>query len=478
MSIKKIFYLLSGPLLFGLILFGVDIQGLDPKAKAVLATTLWIAIWWITEVIPIAVTALLPLILFPLTGSMGIKETSAPYGHPYVFLYLGGFIIAIAIEKYNLHKRIALNIIRIIGTNIKYIILGFMTATAFLSMWISNTATAVMLLPVGMAIISQLKDHPDTEEDENQIFGKSLMLAIAYSASIGGMATLIGTPPNLVMAGIVKQTYGVEISFSQWFSFAFPITLILLFVTWQYLTKYAFKFKSNDFPGGKEEVYRLLKNLGNMSRSEKKVAIVFFLTALSWILKSLILDKILPGIDDTIIGLIGGFSLFIISTESPSKPLLNWEDMGKIPWGIILLFGGGMSLAEAFEKSGLALFIGEQFNNFEAVSLIVLIVLIIASVNFLTELTSNLATTAMLLPVLVSVAAATGVHHYYLIVGATLAASCAFMLPVATPPNAVVFGSGYITIKDMMRAGLVLNIISIIIISLAVRFYLPLVWKF
>jgi solute carrier family 13 (sodium-dependent dicarboxylate transporter), member 2/3/5 len=478
MSIKKVIYLISGPLLFCLILFGVDIQGLDPKAKAVLATTIWIAIWWITEVIPIAVTALLPLILFPLTGSMGIKETSAPYGHPYVFLYLGGFIIAIAIEKYNLHKRIALNIIRIIGTNIKYIILGFMTATAFLSMWISNTATAVMLLPVGMAIISQLKDHPDTEEDENQIFGKSLMLAIAYSASIGGMATLIGTPPNLVMAGIVKQTYGVEISFSQWFSFAFPITLILLFVTWQYLTKYAFKFKSNDFPGGKEEVYRLLKNLGNMSRSEKKVAIVFFLTALSWILKSLILDKILPGIDDTIIGLIGGFSLFIISTEAPSKPLLNWEDMGKIPWGIILLFGGGMSLAEAFEKSGLALFIGEQFNNFEAVSLIVLIVLIIASVNFLTELTSNLATTAMLLPVLVSVAAATGVHHYYLIVGATLAASCAFMLPVATPPNAVVFGSGYITIKDMMRAGLVLNIISIIIISLAVRFYLPLVWKF
>ena len=240
---KKIVGLFFGPLLFILIIQYFHPEGLTKPANAVLASAIWIAIWWITEALPIAVTALLPIILFPLSGGLDLEATTASYGHKYVFLYIGGFIVAIAIEKWNLHKRIALNIIKIVGANVVYIILGFMIATAFLSMWISNTATAVMILPIGMAIVSQLKDNPKTIEDENLIFGKALMLSIAYSASIGGMATLIGTPPNLVLAGVVKETYGIEITFSQWFKFGFPISIVLLFLCWFYLTKISFKFK-------------------------------------------------------------------------------------------------------------------------------------------------------------------------------------------------------------------------------------------
>ena len=267
--------LLSGPLAFILILFFFQPEGLNSEAKAILASTIWIAIWWITEAIPIAVTALLPIILFPLTGGLDLTQTTASFGHKYVFLYVGGFIIAIAIQKWNLHKRIALNIIRIIGTNVVKIILGFMVATAFMSMWISNTATAVMMLPIAMAIVAQLKDNPNTIEDENEIFGKALMLGIAYSASIGGVSTLIGTPPNLVLAGVVEETFGYEITFSEWFKFGFPISIILLFICWKYITGIAFKFKQKDFPGGRQEINNQLKKIGKISYEEKLIAIVF-----------------------------------------------------------------------------------------------------------------------------------------------------------------------------------------------------------
>lgn len=468
--------LILGPLSFIIIYFGLEIETMPAAAKAILASSSWIAIWWILEAVPLAATALLPIILFPLTGGMDIKTTTAPYSHPFIYLYLGGFFIAIAIEKYNLHKRIALNIINFIGTNVIYIILGFMLATAFLSMWISNTASAVMLLPVGMAIIAQLNDNPDTIQDENAIFGKALLLSIAYSASIGGMATLIGTPPNLVMAGIIKETYGVTITFSQWFVFAFPLSFMMLIISWYYLTHIAFTFKQKSFPGGKAEIKRQLNLLGKMSKVEKRVAIIFASTALAWIVKSFILVKFIPEIDDTIIAIVGGLSLFLIPSDKPRSNILSWEDTNKVPWGIIILFGGGMSLAAGFENSGLANWIGQQFSYLEGVTLLVLVLIVVASINFMTEITSNLATTAMVLPVLIAVAASTGVDPYYLIIGATLAASCAFMLPVATPPNAVVFGSGYIKISDMVRIGFWLNIITIIIITLAVYFILPLMW--
>ena len=470
--------LVSGPLAFILILLFFHPEGLNPAANAILASTIWIAIWWITEAIPIAVTALLPIILFPLTGGLGLSETTASFGHKYVFLYVGGFIIAIAIQKWNLHKRIALNIINLIGTNVINIILGFMVATAFMSMWISNTATAVMMLPIAIAIVAQLKDDPNTIEKENLIFGKALMLGIAYSASIGGLSTLIGTPPNLVLAGVVEETFGYEITFAQWFKFGFPISVVLLFLCWKYLTSFAFKFKQKSFPGGREEISKQLRALGNISYEEKLVAGVFALTAFAWISRSFLLKSIIPGIDDTIIGLIGAIVIFLLPTKNKKRRLINWDEAVKLPWGILLLFGGGMALAAGFKASGLALWIGSQMTLLDGVSLFLLVFILIAAVNFLTEITSNLATTAMLLPILYPMAITIDVHPFILMVSATVAATCAFMLPVATPPNAVVFGSGYLRIPDMVRVGIWMNLLSIILLSLFVYFLLPILWDF
>lgn len=474
---SKILLALAGPALFLVILLFFSPTGLSQQGSAVLACTAWIAIWWIFEVTHLSVTALLPIILFPLSGALNLTETTASYGHKYIFLYMGGFMLAIAIEKWGLHKRIALNIIRLLGTGISRIILGFMIATAFMSMWISNTATSVMMLPIGMAIVTQLQDHPDTEENENQLFGKSLMLAIAYSASIGGMATLIGTPPNLVLAGVVEQTYGVEISFAQWFSFGFPITLLLLFIAWLYLTRIAFSFKIEEFPGGIQEIKRLIKNLGVISSEERSVVIVFIITATLWISRSF-LQKVIPALDDTIIAVAAGFILFMLPSSQEKKKILNWEEAVKLPWGIMILFGGGMAMAAAFQSSGLAKWIGLQMMSFQGLPMLLMILLLITAVNFLTEITSNLATTAMLLPILAPMALAIDIHPYILMVSATVAASCAFMLPVATPPNAVVFGSGYLRIPDMVKTGIWMNLVSIIILSAIVYLLLALLWGF
>ena len=377
-----------------------------------------------------------------------------------------------------MHKRIALNIINLIGTNVVNLILGFMVATAFMSMWISNTATTVMMLPIGMAIVALLKDNPDTIENENLIFGKALMLAIAYSATIGGMSTLIGTPPNLVLAGVVEETFGYEITFAQWFKFGFPISLVLLFVGWKYLTSFAFKFKQKQFPSGKAEISKQLKELGQIGYEEKLVAAVFVFTALAWISRSYLLKPIIPAIDDTIIGLISALIIFILPTKNKKRRLINWEEAVKLPWGILLLFGGGMALAAGFKESGLALWIGSQMTLLDGVSLFLLVFILITCVNFLTEITSNLATTAMLLPILYPMAETISVHPFVLMVAATVAASCAFMLPVATPPNAVVFGSGYLRIPDMIKTGIWMNILSIILLTLFVYFLLPFLWDF
>lgn len=478
MSDKKRKYLFQalGPLAFILIQLLNKPENMTPEAFQVLAVTAWVAIWWVTEAVHIAVTALLVIVLFPLTGALDISSTTAAFGHKYIFLYIGGFMLAIAIEKWNLHRRIALTIISIIGTNVTNIILGFMVATAFLSMWISNTATSVMMLPIGMAIVSQFKTGSENSEKLNKDFGKALMLSIAYSASIGGIGTLIGTPPNLVFAGIVSETYQIEITFIQWFMFGAPISIILLFIAWKYMTQYAFNFKGAKFPGGKEEINRLKNELGPITKEEKYVLVVFLLTAFCWITRSFILQNINPNIDDTIIAMTAGISLFLIPSSNSKKAIINWKEAVKMPWGIIMLFGGGMALAQAFQTTGLALWIGSQLTLIEDMSLILVIFILIASVNFLTEMTSNLATTAMLLPILAPLALAMNLHPYMLMVSTTLAASCAFMLPVATPPNAVVFGSGYLHIPDMIRTGIWMNILSIIIITLTVYFLLPLVW--
>jgi len=478
-KIFKQFGLILGPLLFTFTLLFFKPEGLSPEGIAVLATTLWVAIWWVFEVVPISVTAMLPIILFPITGAMELSTTTAAFGHKYVFLYIGGFILAIAIEKWNLHKRIALTVINIIGTSVSKIILGFMIATAFLSMWISNTATTVMMLPIGMAIILQLKDNPETKEDENEIFGKALMLSIAYSASIGGVATLIGTPPNLIFAGILEEQYNVEMTFSKWIVYGLPISIILLFICWKYLTNFAFKFTQKDFPGGKAEIKRLLKNLGKISYEEKTVLVVFCITAFLWMTRSFLISKLIPAIDDTIIAMASATALFLLPSKSKkATKIIDWQSAVKLPWGILLLFGGGLALAEGFKTTGLAQWIGTQITQFENLPLFALLFVLIFAVNFLTEITSNLATTAMLLPVIAPIALVLDVHPFTLMVGITVAASCAFMLPVATPPNAIVFGSGYLKIPDMMRVGIWMNIISIVLIAIITYYLLPLLWDF
>ncbi len=478
MKIRKNIFIILGPVIFFVLQTLGGIKGMPEPAYDILCATIWIAFWWVTEAVPIAVTALLPIILFPLTGALDISTTTASYGHKYIFLYMGGFMLAIAIEKWNLHKRMALHIINMIGTNIKKIILGFMVATAFLSMWISNTATAVMMLPIGMSIVSQLKDNPTTKKDENQVFGKALMLSIAYGASIGGVATLIGTPPNLVFAGYIEKVYDIEITFYQWFQFGLPISVLLLGIAWFYLTKFAFNFRQKEFPGGKSEIQRLIRELGPMKREEKIVLAVFVTTAVCWISRSFILESFLPGIDDTIIAMTAGIVLFTLNSKESGEKIISWQEAVKMPWGIFLLFGGGMALASGFEVTGLAEWFGIQMTLLEALPLILLILIIIFSVNFITELTSNLATTAMLLPILAPIALELDLNPYMLLVATTVAASCAFMLPVATPPNAVVFGSGYLRIPDMVKTGIWMNLISILILTGMVYLMLPLIWDF
>ncbi len=463
-----------GPALFLIIYFFVAPSDMPRAAITVLAITAWIATWWVTEPIPLAVTSLLPIILFPLMGVLKLGQTTASYGQPIVFLYIGGFLIAIAIEKTGLQRRIALAIIRSMGTRLSMIILGFMIATAILSMWISNTATAIMMLPIGMAIITATADDGGEHQAH---FRKALMLAIAYASSIGGLATLIGTPPNLVFAGVVRDTYHVDITFTQWFAVGFPIAILLLLFSWLYLVRVGFPLGHARLAGGKEEMNRRLTQSGMMSAAEKKVAVVFVSVATGWIIRSFILQKIIPGIDDTIIAMVGGVILFLIpSGEGKNKKLINWDDAGKLPWGIVLLFGGGLALAEAFEKTGLAQWIGQNMSVLASLGVFVTILLLVTLVNFLTEVTSNLATVTMILPVIAPIAVSAGVHPFMLMVGATLAASCGFMMPAATPPNAIVFGSGYLSIKDMVKTGFWLNIASILVITSFVYFLLGPMW--
>jgi sodium-dependent dicarboxylate transporter 2/3/5 len=467
--------LVLGPLLFAAILLLPPADGMNSEAQAVLAGTCWVAVWWITEAVPIPVSSLLPIILFPLTGALNLSVTTAAYGNPIVFLFLGGFIIALAMEKWNLHRRIAINIVCAIGTNKKQIVLGFMTATAFLSMWISNSATSMMMLPIGIAIVKQLASGP-ADEKLTGSFSRSLMLAIAYSASIGGLATLVGTPTNAVLVAVVNQIYQVEISFAQWIVFAFPLVLILLAVCWVYLVFVAFPLENSGSSKGAEELARQKSALGGISREEKSVLAVFTLTAFLWISRSFLLDRLLPGLDDSIIAILGAVLLFVIPAKNKKGYILDWEASRNIPWGLLLLFGGGLAIASGFKTSGLAEWIGGLMTQIRGVELIIILIIVVTVINFLTEITSNVATATMMLPILASIAGAIGIHPFGPMVAACLAASCAFMLPVATPPNAVVFGSGYLRMIDMVKTGFWLNIFSIIIITLYVYYLLPVFW--
>lgn len=442
-------------------------EGLSYEGRVVLATTAWVGIWWVTEAIPIEATSLLPIILLPSFGAMDIKTTTFYYSHPLIFLFLGGFMLAIAISNWDLHKRIALNIINLLGTDPKRLILGFMLATGFLSMWISNTATTLMMVPIGLSVIGNMSD--------NKNLGKALLLAIAYSASIGGMATLIGTPPNIVFAGVVKDTFGVTIHFVDWMMIGVPFSLIMILLTWLVITRVAFKL-SSDREQLDTSIAHKLAELGHMSTEEKRVLTVFAITALCWMTRKYLLNPFIPDLNDTTIALMSGVTLFLLP-DSQGGRLLHWKLMQQVPWGILLLFGSGMSIANAFAQTDLATWIGGHLNHFGHIHLFLLILVVATAVNFMTEITSNIATASMVLPILAALSISIGQHPYYLMVAAILAASCAFMLPVATAPNAIVFSSGNIQMKDMIKTGIYLNLISILLISLLVYFVMPLVWN-
>ncbi|SHH38052.1 MULTISPECIES: DASS family sodium-coupled anion symporter [Virgibacillus] len=478
----QLFGLIAGPLLFTITLLFFSPEGLSQQGLAILASTIWVAIWWMTEAIPIPATSLLPIILFPLTGGLDIGTTTSSYGSDTIFLFMGGFMIALAMEKWNLHRRIALSIISVIGTNTNRIILGFMVATGFLSMWISNTATAMMMVPIGLAIIYQisdaLKDDPSIDTSkENFAFGKALMLSIAYSASVGGIATLIGTPPNAALAGVINKMYGIELSFAKWMLFGVPIAWVFIFIIWFYLIKIAYPLKLKQLPGGKAVIHQEKQKLGKPSAEEKAVFTVFILAALAWITRSFLLVQINPNINDAIIAMSAAILLFLLPSKNYKDTfLLDWNTAVKLPWGILLLFGGGLAVAAGFTQSGLSEWIGNQLTALQGIHIFIVLLVVAGLVIFLTEITSNTATANMMYPIMAALALALGVHPFAVMIAAGVASSCAFMLPVATPPNAVVFGSGYLRIPDMVKAGVALNIIGSILVTVAIYFLLPMLW--
>lgn len=468
--------LLLGPALFFIILLLPLPEGMTPQGLGVAATTVLMAVWWITEAIPIPATALLPILLFPVLGVADAGVVTRAYGHHLIYLFLGGFLIAVTMEKWNLHHRIALHTIRIIGITPNRIVLGFMLATAFLSMWISNTAATMMMVTIAMAVLHEVAHEIEHEPGKLQ-FGTALMLGIGYAATIGGIATLIGTPPNAIFAGVVEKTYGYSISFVEWMSFGLPLSAVMLVVTWFYLTRIVFRSELDHLPGGQEFIQRQIARLGAMSREEKYVAAVFCTVALLWILRGVFKPAGLEMVKDSTIAIAGALALFIIPVNLAKREfLLDWRTAVTIPWDIIVLFGGGFALAQGFNDSGLTLWLARQLSVLQGVDILLIIAVVVLLVIFLTEVTSNTATASLLLPVMGALAVAIDVHPLGLMVAAVLAASFAFMLPVATPPNAIVFSSRYVTIPQMVRAGIWLNLIGALLITGFVGFILPRVW--
>lgn len=463
-----------GPLLFIAMLLLPTPAGMEPSAQKMAAVALLMATWWMCESIPIPATSLLPIMLFPLLGIMHTKKAAAPYASHLIFLFMGGFIIALAMQRWELHRRIAMNIVKLVGFSPSRLIFGFMAATATLSAFVSNTATAVMMMPIGLAIITHVIDEGKKEgldkqidfSKENFAFGLNLMLGIAYAASIGGMATLIGTPPNTVLAGYLNKAYGFEISYVDWMKVGVPLVLIMLPICWLWLTKVANPMKLKKVPGGREMILDELKQMGAMSTGERWTAAVFFLTACGWIFRKnlgyLFADPSL--VTDAAIAMTGALILFMIPVNMKKNQfVMDWHWASKMPWGVLLLFGGGLAMAAGFKATGLAAWIGSQVGLLNNAPVLVLIIAVTTLIIFLTELTSNTATAAMVMPILSAVAIGIGQSPLLLVIPAAIAASCAFMLPVATPPNAIVFGSGYVTIPQMARSGFGLNIVGVIL---------------
>ena len=454
-------------LFFGLFILLVFAYVEPPKdlsysAWLTAGVALLMTIWWVTEAIPIYFTGVIPLILFPTLNIYDLNLIASSYAHPLVLLFLGGFIIASSIEACGLHKRIALKILSISGTSPAKIIAGFMLTTALISMWVSNTASTIMMLPIALSVITIFSKQEKIEGKELAI---PLLLAIAYSASIGGAATLIGTPTNVMLAGILSDNYNYEIDFQDWLMIGLPILFFLLPIIWFFLTQISFKVSKEKSNALENTLVQMRKEIGAISFTEKIVAIVFFLTAFSWIFRKTLNEIFNLNLNDTSIGLFGALILFLIPTGKSSRAC-NWEIANKIPWGVLLLVGGGISLSKAFSSSGLALWIGSFSSYFVNYEFYLLIIIAVGLIIFLTELNSNTATIATFAPILIIFALGINQNPLFLVIPSTIAASCAFMLPIATPPNAVIFGSGKIKMSDMIRAGFLLNIISIFVITI------------
>ena len=473
MQISKKIGLLLGPTLFSIIQF-LPISLVSEKGDAVIAVAVWMVIWWITETVNIAVTALLPLILFPLLRVMPIEDVGANYGSPIIFLFFGGFILALALEKVNLHRRIALTIVKLTGTTPEKVVLGFMLATAFMSMWISNTASTVVMLPIAISVIKLLMDDKDgfTKGDKN--FALSIMLGIAFAANAGGIATVIGTPPNSVLIGLLENQYNIQISFLTWMSFGLPFSILMITFVYFVLVKWMFPCKGIVFTSSTNLIDQELEKLGKISFEEKRVLTIFAITVFLWITRTLI-NGVFPGLklSDTIISLLGAVALFAIPLHVKKGTfVLEWSDTSKLAWGILILFGGGLALAKGMASSGLVGLVTESIAQGNLPVLLTVSLLIVLML-FMTELMSNVALVAVLGPVVAGIAIGLNIPILNLLIPVTMASSCAFMLPMATPPNAIVFASGYVKVNQMVRAGIVLNLIAVALLILYYQFIIP-----
>jgi sodium-dependent dicarboxylate transporter 2/3/5 len=473
--------LLAGGIVFLALLSTPAPSGLSSEGWRTAAVAILMAVWWMTEALPIPATALLPLALFPSLGILNAADASAPYANELIFLFMGGFFLAVTMEKWGLHKRIALKIMGFVGTSPNRLVLGFMLATAFLSMWISNTATAAMMLPIALAVGEMFR--PQDSEDGVYDFGVALMLGVAYAASLGGVATLIGTPPNAVLAGAASELLGRQIGFMEWMGVGVPVALFMIPATWLLLTRVLHP------PGALHgDAAAILeaeqKALGTPALGEKLTGAVFALTALAWVLRGEKnfggmtipgLQTYMPDIRDSTIAMAAAVVLFLLPAGDIRKGefCLDWKTAKRIPWGVLVLFGGGLSLAVAMDRSGLATWIGGVVSALGSVPGWVVVAAVATLIVFLTELTSNVATTSMAMPVMAGVAVGLGVEPMLLMTTAALGASMAFMLPVATPPNAIVFSSGYLTIPQMSRAGILLNFTAIVVITVCSELLIP-----
>lgn len=473
---KKIGFL-AGPLLCILVLV-LPFDIINPAIDRVIAIAAWMIVWWITEAVSISVTALIPLALFPLLGIGDIKSVASNYANPIVYLFFGGFVIALALEKVQLHKRIALSILKITGTKANGIVLGFMIATALMSMWISNTASTVVMLPIAVSVIQLLMDDTDgfTKNDKN--FALSIMLGIAFAANIGGMSTLIGTPPNSVMLAFLNESYNIDIGFFQWMKMGVPFAILMLAITYFCITRIFFPNRLGRIGESGNIIQSELKKLGPMSRGEKIVLVIFLCTAIAWMLRSY-LNTLLPNITltDTTISVIAALAMFVIPLDLKKGEFpLDWKDTSRLPWGILILFGGGLALASGLKDAGFIAMIGDYISSQTDWSIWVVTAVLIFLMLFMTELMSNVALVTILIPLVVGIAIGMDVPILQMVIPVTLASSCAFMLPMATPPNAIVFASGHVRVGEMARIGIVLNLISVGLLFAIAYWIVPLLF--